>query len=383
VLRTVRYSNPSDDPTGGTRRFSFVADDGSGNGPAAERTVVVTAVNDAPVAVDDAAELLQGEFVEVDVLQNDDDPEGHALTIKSWSDPADAIVVKTDGRLKVQPDDDFVGGISIVYRVADGHGGTDTARLRVRVRAAADGSVRVTDSPDPVTAGHELTETVTVRNAGPGLLEHAVVRLRAPAASLLGVAKPDGVVCTKFPHHWACDLGDLDADTSMVLRFTVRPSTEGIVSAQASLTHGSVDPDDLDLVDVTNTAVRAATTTTSTSPPPPPPPPPPPASTTPTDMTTAPSTAATETSSVEVTTTTEFHDTTDDTIDDIQTSTTTTAEPTATSATDDTDSPFVEPTVAPTTGSDGGGSRGSPLPMVALTIGLAIAAALLWQRQRQ
>lgn len=387
VLRTVRYSNPSDDPTGGSRRFSIVADDGSGDGPAAERVLIVTAVNDSPAAADDVAELLQGEFIEVDVLQNDTDPEGHALTIKSWSEPPDAVVAKTDGRLKVDPDNDFVGGISIVYRAADGHAGTDTARLRVRVRAAADGSIRVHDSPDPVTAGGDLTETVTVRNAGPGVLEHAVVRLRAPAASLLDVAKPDGVSCTKFPHHWACDLGDLDSDTAMVLRFMVRPPAEGIVSARATLTHGSVDPDTLDLVDVSNTYVRpgATTTTTTTNPPSTTSPPSPtsaPGSTAPPTSTTDtdPSTASETTTSV-ATTTTQF----DDTIDDIETSSTAASPDTGhadTSTSHDASPVAADPTVAPTTTSDGGGSRSSPLPMLALTIVLAVAAALLWQRQR-
>ena len=49
VLRTIRYSNSSDDPTAGARTIEFVANDGSANSNVATCQVTVAAVNDAPV----------------------------------------------------------------------------------------------------------------------------------------------------------------------------------------------------------------------------------------------------------------------------------------------------------------------------------------------
>src|SRR5690606_2908776 len=49
VLKTITYSNSSNNPTIAPRAITFVANDGTSSGAAATTTVTITAVNDAPV----------------------------------------------------------------------------------------------------------------------------------------------------------------------------------------------------------------------------------------------------------------------------------------------------------------------------------------------
>ena len=56
-------------------------------------TVTVTAVNDAPVAFDDADSISEDGTSTVDVLANDSDVEGDTLTIQSVTQGANGSVV--------------------------------------------------------------------------------------------------------------------------------------------------------------------------------------------------------------------------------------------------------------------------------------------------
>jgi hypothetical protein len=257
ALRTVRFANSSPDPVPGARTFEFTADDGAGDGPAGARTVTVNAVNDAPIARNDSAEVVQGEAVTVDVLVNDSDADGDPLTVSDWTDPLGATVTVAAGALRVEPAPGYAGSLTVDYEVSDGAGGTDTARLRVRVTSAADGSVALFDTPDPLALGTDLEEIVVVHNDGPGSLERGVVRLRIPGAQLAAAPTDRGIRCNRYAEHWACALADLPAGDSLVLRFTVRPRAAGTLDARAELSHRSTDRDDGDLAALAVTEVRA------------------------------------------------------------------------------------------------------------------------------
>ncbi len=100
----------------------------------AQVRVTVTPVNDPPAAQDDAGEARLDRQLRVDVLANDDDPDGDRLTITAVSDSSvlggTVVILGTDvGYLPPlgwtgEPD-------SFTYTVSDGNGGTDTATVRI------------------------------------------------------------------------------------------------------------------------------------------------------------------------------------------------------------------------------------------------------------
>ncbi|MEM8633002.1 MAG: Ig-like domain-containing protein, partial [Pseudomonadota bacterium] len=100
-------------------------------------TVTVNAVNDPPNAADDTASTAQGEPIIIDVLANDTDVDGEALTLNVVSIidtiANAAISVNPDGTLLYQPDVGFTGFDEFDYVVGDEDGLTDTGSVTVEV----------------------------------------------------------------------------------------------------------------------------------------------------------------------------------------------------------------------------------------------------------
>jgi hypothetical protein len=120
----------------GSDSFTYKANDGAADSNIATVTITVSEVNDPPVAGDDAASVVAGGSVLIDVLDNDADADGDPLTIASFTDPANGTVSEVSGELQYQPDSGFVGADdTFTYTVSDGRGGTDTATVTVTVFA--------------------------------------------------------------------------------------------------------------------------------------------------------------------------------------------------------------------------------------------------------
>ena len=100
-------------------------------------TVTVTAVNDAPVAVDDAATVAEDSTANpINVLGNDTDPDtGTTLTITAITQPTNGTVVITGGGTGVTytPDANFAGTDTFTYTITDGALATDTATVSITV----------------------------------------------------------------------------------------------------------------------------------------------------------------------------------------------------------------------------------------------------------
>ena len=87
--------------------FEYTACDPSGECDTATVTVTVDPNNDDPVAFDDREDTTEGEFVIVDVLENDRPPN---LVITDVSEPANgACAITEDNHVMYTPDDGFIG----------------------------------------------------------------------------------------------------------------------------------------------------------------------------------------------------------------------------------------------------------------------------------
>jgi Bacterial Ig domain len=119
-------------------------------------TITINGVDDAPVAHDDAATTDEDTPVSIDVLANDVDADGDALSITSVSDPAIGPVTVESGKLRYVPDANRSGSDSFSYTVCDPSGECATATV----------DVTITEIPDPpAVAGNSSTQTVQYSDA--------------------------------------------------------------------------------------------------------------------------------------------------------------------------------------------------------------------------
>jgi hypothetical protein len=117
----------------GSDSFTFKANDGHADSNVATVSITVTPVQDAPVAVEDAAVTRRGTAALIDVLANDFDVDGDALAIDSWTKPGNGSVRLVDGELRYGPREGFRGTDSFTYTISDGNGGTATGTVTVTV----------------------------------------------------------------------------------------------------------------------------------------------------------------------------------------------------------------------------------------------------------
>ena len=98
--------------------------------PVDETPVVV---NQAPIAQDDRAEVVQNlPLRNIKVLDNDQDPEGGVLTVTAAEAASGALVsINADGTLNYTPNVDFLGADSVTYTITDPSGATAQASLVV------------------------------------------------------------------------------------------------------------------------------------------------------------------------------------------------------------------------------------------------------------
>jgi hypothetical protein len=122
----------------GNDNFSYFVSDGKGGTAAGAVSITVNGPggpNQAPTAVNDTATTASGSAVLIDVLLNDSDANGDALSITIDGPPSHGTATVNNGKIVYTPTVGFVGADSITYIVSDGKGGTATATVTVSVTA--------------------------------------------------------------------------------------------------------------------------------------------------------------------------------------------------------------------------------------------------------
>jgi len=147
----VKYTPDAD--FNGNDSFTYTITDGNGETSTGTVNVTVNPVNDAPLAEDDTVTTDEDTPITIDVLSNDDDVDGDALTITSVSNPASGTAQIVNGQIKYTPNNNFNGTDTFTYTVSDGNGGTDTATVTVNVDSLNDAPVAL----DDVVATYEDT----------------------------------------------------------------------------------------------------------------------------------------------------------------------------------------------------------------------------------
>ena len=109
----------------------------------------IAAANDAPIAVNDTISVMEDVPAADNVLTNDNDPEGNALTASLVTAPVNGtVVLNSDGSLTYTPNTDFNGADSLIYEVCDN--GTpslcDTATVIFNVNTVNDAPIALSDT---------------------------------------------------------------------------------------------------------------------------------------------------------------------------------------------------------------------------------------------
>ncbi|MCS6125152.1 Ig-like domain-containing protein [Shewanella baltica] len=89
--------------------------------------------NHLPVANPDTASLPWNQSLDIDVLANDTDSDGDALTVTQVTSEFGTAVILANQQLSYTPATDFIGTDVLVYSITDGKGGTASTELTVVV----------------------------------------------------------------------------------------------------------------------------------------------------------------------------------------------------------------------------------------------------------
>ncbi|MBM4297457.1 MAG: tandem-95 repeat protein, partial [Deltaproteobacteria bacterium] len=121
----------------GTDSFTYLASDGVNESNVAMVTLAVTALNDTPVAQNDAYEITEGPILSVvapGVLANDIDPEGDPMAAILVTQPLfGSLTLNADGSFEYIPLVNFSGTDSFTYKTTDGGADSNVALVTITV----------------------------------------------------------------------------------------------------------------------------------------------------------------------------------------------------------------------------------------------------------
>lgn len=133
----------------GTDTFTYKASDGVATSNVATVTVTVSSVNDAPVALADVQTTNEDTAVSGNVLTNDNDVDGDALTAVLVSGPAHgSLTLNLDGSYTYSPAANYHGPDSFTYKAKDGQADSSVVTVSITVNSVNDNPVAVNDTAD-------------------------------------------------------------------------------------------------------------------------------------------------------------------------------------------------------------------------------------------
>ncbi|MGJ8545310.1 MAG: cadherin-like domain-containing protein [Sulfitobacter sp.] len=157
---TVTFTPAAD--FNGEATISYTVADAAGQEASALHVITVTPVNDAPVANDDSDVTEFNTAVTVDLLDNDSDVDGDALTVTAATVPAEqgTLVNNGDGTVTFTPADGFTGEATISYTIEDAEGLQDSALHTITV--GTDGNTAPVAADDSLSLDEDTTATINV-----------------------------------------------------------------------------------------------------------------------------------------------------------------------------------------------------------------------------
>jgi len=120
----------------GTDTITYTISDGNGGIASAQVYITVEPTpeveNHPPIALNDELTVYNNNSVEIDVLANDSDPDGHAISLQIATTPFGTIEISGD-TLNYTPPEGFSGVVTINYSIIDELGAVATATVTVTI----------------------------------------------------------------------------------------------------------------------------------------------------------------------------------------------------------------------------------------------------------
>jgi len=157
----------------------------------------------------------------------------------------------------------LVNNASVTSTTSDPNTANNLATWTVALNAVAGLTLTKTDSPDPVTAGNNLTYTLTVGNGGPSTAQDVVVTDTLPAGTTLvsAVGGTGSTVCAEVQLGIvSCEVGDLDPGDSETIFITVHVASsvpDGTILHNTAAATSPTDPDGAQATADTTVIARA------------------------------------------------------------------------------------------------------------------------------
>ncbi len=247
-----------------TDPFTYTMSDGRGGRDTAEATINLVR-NQPPIALDDRATARFGAPSHTAVLENDIDPDGDALSITEFSQPAHGVAsCDTSGtvnKCSYTPLPGYLGRDSFTYTVTDGHG-EETSTATVNVTVIRNSAPIAGDDLINLNDGRLTTiELPNENDVDPDEDTIRVLEYTEPAHGTLTCG--DDHDCTYFPDAGALsddsftyvvtdDLGGISAPATVTIRVTPNRSptaaddTMTVVERRTSLKDVVANDVDLD-----------------------------------------------------------------------------------------------------------------------------------------
>src|SRR5207248_3088480 len=145
----------------GNDSFTYKANDGSLDSSVATVAITITAVNHAPVAVNDAVTTAEDTPLSGSVLANDTDVDaGTTLTATLVANPAHGTVtLAANGAFTYTPASNYNGSDSFTYKANDGALDSNVATVAIAVTPVNDPPVAGNDS---LTTAEDTAATIAV-----------------------------------------------------------------------------------------------------------------------------------------------------------------------------------------------------------------------------
>ncbi|WP_293267770.1 tandem-95 repeat protein, partial [Neptunomonas sp.] len=161
----------------GADSFEYTVQDNEGNtSNAATVNLVIEAIEDVPIAVDDVIDVVEDSFVSASLAGNDtESDDGGNVWALATSASNGTIVVNADGTFTYTPIANFSGADSFTYTITDLNGDVSTATVTVNVAPVNDGAPVAADDAFTTLLGTPITITEGQLFSNDTLADHATI----------------------------------------------------------------------------------------------------------------------------------------------------------------------------------------------------------------
>jgi len=220
----------------GPDSFTFKANDGIADSFVATVSINVTAVNDAPAAIDNKAAIQ--EDTPAPISLSGTDPDGDSLTYRVVTNPSHGSLSGTEPDLIYTPDTNYNGSDSFTFKTNDGISDSASATFSIEILPADDPPVALAGS---ITLLEDTSKQTTLMGTDPDgdMLTYSIVR--EPSHGTLSGTIPNLTYTPKPNFNWLDSFtfkvndGKTDSEPASVL-ITVNPANDPPIANDDSVT---------------------------------------------------------------------------------------------------------------------------------------------------